>query len=132
MKMALCYIQEYAGGLSMRQQQRILQKAARKLGWRICDEYISEAGSELAPIALRPEMQNMLKDAAEYQIDAILVVDQGHLACEKCELEGLLATLLQNDVHLFAVRTGCWIEPAGRHWMWLPGFDRPEDDDDAV
>lgn len=129
---ALCFIQEYAGGLSMRQQQRILHRAADKLGWWITQEVIVEASAAQKSFALRPGVPEMLQDAAVHDFDVVLVVDKDHLACSRTELEGMLAALLQNNIHTFGARNGQWIEPGGRHWMWLPGFELPEDEDEFL
>lgn len=46
-----------------------------------------------------------------------------HLYCGRPELEGLLASLLHYGIHTFGAKDGNWIEPGGRRWMVLPGYD---------
>jgi len=35
----------------------------------------------------------------------------------------LLASLLHYGIHTFGAKDGNWIEPGGRRWMVLPGYD---------
>ena len=53
----------------------------------------------------------------------LIVTDIPHLHCSRAELDGLLMSLLQYGVHTFGANDGQWIEPGGRHWMALPGYD---------
>lgn len=41
-------------------------------------------------------------------------------------IEGLLASLLPYNVHTFSAKGGHWVEPGGRRWMVLPGYDEEE------
>ena len=38
----------------------------------------------------------------------------------------LLASLLPCGIHTFSAKGGHWIEPGGRRWMVLPGYDEEE------
>ena len=121
---AICFIQETKDAdLTMRQQQLLCCRALRKLLWRCEVELFAQAGTEQASLALRPGMADLLKLAARGRVDVLVVVDAGHLYCSRAELDGLLTTLLQYGVHTFGARAGNWIEPGGRRWMALPGYD---------
>lgn len=121
---AICFIQEIKNSdLTMRQQQLICHRALRKLRWLCVQELFAQAGTEEAPLSLRPGMADLLKAVSDGEADVLVVLDAAHLHCGRAELEGLLVTLLQYGVHTFGVLDGHWIEPVGRHWMRLPGYD---------
>ena len=114
---AICFIQEVRNSdFTMRQQILICRKALRKLRWPCVQELYAQAGTEEQPLTLRPGVMDLLHAAANGEVDVLIVVDINHLYCGRPELEGLLASLLQYDVHTFGVKCG-WIEPGGRHWM---------------
>lgn len=120
---AICFIQEVRNSdLTMRQQILICRKALRKLRWPCVQELYAQAGTEEQPLTLRPGVMDLLHASANGEVDVLIVVDINHLYCGRPELEGLLASLLQYDVHTFGVKCG-WIEPGGRHWMALPNYD---------
>ena len=122
---AVCFIQEISNSdLTLWQQILLCRKALRKLRWPCVQEYYAQAGTEEQPLSLRPGMSELLRAAAAGEVDVLLVIDTGHLHCGRPELEGLLATLLQYGIHTFGVKSG-WIEPGGRRWMALPGYDEP-------
>ena len=97
----ICFIQESKDAdLTMRQQQLVCHRALRKLQWDCSLDAVSSG-----------------------EADVLLVVDVAHLHCGQAELDGLLTTLLQYGVHTFDANNGHWIEPGGRRWMALPGYD---------
>lgn len=121
---AICFIQEVKDSdLTMRQQQLICHRAPRKLQWACELELFAQAGSEAQPLSLRPGMVDLLRAAAASEVDVLMVVDVEHLHCGQAELDGLLMSLLQYGIHTFGAKNGQWIEPGGRHWMILPGYD---------
>ena len=83
----------------------------------------AQAGTEEQPLSLRPGMVDLLRAAAAGEVDVLVVTDIPHLHCGCAELDGLLMSLLQYGVHTFGANNGQWIEPGGRHWMVLPGYD---------
>lgn len=101
---AICFIQEVkSGDLTMQQQILICRKALRKLRWPCVQELYAQAGTEDQPLTLRPGMMELLRAVADGEADVLIVVDANHLYCGRPELEGLLASLLQYDVHTFGV-----------------------------
>lgn len=56
-------------------------------------------------------------------LDYCDLLNAAHLYCGRPELEGLLASLLHYGIHTFGAKDGNWIEPGGRRWMVLPGYD---------
>ena len=86
-------------------------------------ELFAQAGSEAQPLSLRPGMVDLLRAAAASEVDVLMVLDVEHLHCGQAELDGLLMSLLQYGIHTFGAKNGQWIEPGGRHWMILPGYD---------
>ena len=56
-----------------------------------------------------------------------MITDVEHLHCSDAELQGFLMALLQNGVHTFSARSGRWVEPGGRHWMVMPGYDEADE-----
>lgn len=124
---AICFIQEVKDtDLTLRQQQLICHRALRKLRWGCALELFAQAGTEETPISLRPGMVDLLNAVSNGEADVLVVVDAAHLHCGQAELDGLLITLLQYGVHTFGALDGHWIEPGGRHWMVLPGYDFEE------
>lgn len=124
---AICFIQEAKDSdLTMRQQQLICHRALRKLLWPCELELFAQAGTEEQPLSLRPGMVDLLRAAAAGEVDVLVVTDIPHLHCGRAELDGLLMSLLQYGVHTFGANNGQWIEPGGRHWMILPGYDCEE------
>lgn len=124
---AICFIQEVKDSdLTMRQQQLICHRALRKLQWLCVLELFAQVGTEDTPISLRPGMVDLLRTVSNGEANVLVVVDAAHLHCGQAELDGLLTTLLQYDVHTFGALDGHWIEPGGRHWMHLPGYDEEE------
>ena len=106
---AICFIQETKDSdLTQRQQQLICHRALRKLLWPCVWELFAQAGTEEQPAG---------------EVDVLIVTDIPHLHCSRAELDGLLMSLLQYGVHTFGANDGQWIEPGGRHWMALPGYD---------
>lgn len=121
---AICFIQETKDSdLTQRQQQLICHRALRKLLWPCVWELFAQAGTEEQPISLRPGMVDLMRAAAAGEVDVLIVTDIPHLHCSRAELDGLLMSLLQYGVHTFGANDGQWIEPGGRHWMALPGYD---------
>ena len=121
---AICFIQETKDSdLTLRQQQLICHRALRKLLWSCKLELFAQAGTEEQPLSLRPGMVDLLRAAAAGEVDVLVVTDIPHLHCGRAELDGLLMSLLQYGVHTFGANDGQWIEPGGRHWMALPGYD---------
>ena len=121
---AVYFIQETKNAdLTMRQQQLLCLRAARRLRWYCCEAVFAEAGTETASLALRPGMQELLRSAADGEFDVLLIVDAEHLFCSPAEIECLLSTLLRSGVHTFCAKSGHWLEPNGRHWMVLPNYD---------
>ena len=84
---------------------------------------IYQADGKRAHMSLRPGMVELLHAAANGEADVLVVVDAAHLYCGRPELEGLLASLLHYGIHTFGAKDGNWIEPGGRRWMVLPGYD---------
>lgn len=124
---AICFIQETKDSdLTLRQQQLICRHALRKLLWPCAWEWIAQAGTEDRPISLRPGMAELMRAAATGEAEVLVITDVEHLHCGDAELQGLLMALLQNGVHTFSACKGCWVEPGGRHWMPLPGYDESE------
>lgn len=124
MRFAAAFIQESTDyGLTMRQQQLCIERAAHKLGWHLCAEMVEPAGTENAALSLRGGIQDLLADARVRAYDVLLVLDANHLHCSEEDLQGLIAALGREDIHIFGVRDGYWIEPYGRRWMLLPGFE---------
>ena len=124
---AICFIQEIKDtDLTMRQQQLVCHRALRKLQWTCDQELFAQAGTEAQPLMLRPGMVELLHAVSGGEADVFLVVDAAHLCCGQAELDGLLMTLLQYGVHTFSALNGHWIEPGGRRWMALPGYDEEE------
>lgn len=101
----------------------VCRRALRKLRWPCVLELFAQAGTEEQPLSLRPGMVELLHAAANGEADVLVVVDAAHLYCGRPELEGLLASLLHYGVHTFGAKDGNWIEPGGRRWMVLPGYD---------
>ena len=127
---AVYFIQETKNAdLTMRQQQLLCLRAARRLRWYCCEAVFAEAGTEAAALALRPGMQELLRSAADGEFDVLLIVDAEHLFCSPAEIECLLSTLLRSGVHTFCAKSGHWLEPNGRHWMVLPNYDSISLDD---
>lgn len=127
---AVYFIQETKNAdLTMRQQQLLCLRAARRLRWYCCEAVFAEAGTEAASLALRPGMQELLRSAADGEFDVLLIVDAEHLFCSPAEIECLLSTLLRSGVHTFCAKSGHWLEPNGRHWMVLPNYDSISLDD---
>ena len=63
---AVYFIQETKNAdLTMRQQQLLCLRAARRLRWYCCEAVFAEAGTETASLALRPGMQELLRSAAD-------------------------------------------------------------------
>ena len=125
---AICFIQEAKDSdLTMRQQQLICHRALRKLQWPCVMELFAQAGSEAQPLSLRPGMVDLMRAAAAGEVDVLMVIDAEHLHCGQAELDGLLMSLLQYGIHTFGAKNGQWIEPAGRHWMVLPGYDETDE-----
>ena len=125
---AICFIQETKDSdLTMRQQQLICHRALRKLLWSCELELFAQAGSEAQPLSLRPGMVDLLRAAAAGGMDVLVVTDIPHLHCGRAELDGLLMSLLQYGIHTFGAKNGQWIEPGGRHWMILPGYDETDE-----
>ena len=57
---AVYFIQETKNAdLTMRQQQLLCLRAARRLRWYCCEAVFAEAGTEAASLALRPGMQRI-------------------------------------------------------------------------
>ena len=127
---AVYFIQETKNAdLTMRQQQLLCLRAARRLRWYCCEAVFAEAGTETASLALRPGMQELLRSAADGEFDVLLIVDAKHLFCSQAEIEGLISTLLRSGVHTFCAKSGHWLEPNGRHWRVLPNYDSINMDD---
>lgn len=104
-------------------QMLVCRRALRKLRWPCVLELFAQAGTEEQPLSLRPGMVELLHAAANGEADVLVVVDAAHLYCGRPELEGLLASLLHYGIHTFGAKDGNWIEPGGRRWMVLPGYD---------
>lgn len=64
-----------------------------------------------------------MRAAATGEAEVLVITDVEHLHCSDAELQGFLMALLQNGVHTFSARSGHWVEPGGRHWMVMPGYD---------
>lgn len=127
---AVYFIQETKNAdLTMRQQQLLCLRAARRLRWYCCEAVFAEAGTEATSLALRPGMQELLRSATDGEFDVLLIVDAEHLFCTQAEIEGLISTLLRSGVHTFCAKSGHWLEPNGRHWMVLPNYDSINMDD---
>lgn len=121
---AICFMQEVKeGDLTIREQMLVCRRALRKLRWPCVLELFAQAGTEEQPLSLRPDMVELLHAAANGEADVLVVVDAAHLYCGRPELEGLLASLLHYGIHTFGAKDGNWIEPGGRRWMVLPGYD---------
>lgn len=121
---AICFMQEVKeGDLTIREQMLVCRRALRKLRWPCVLELFAQAGTEEQPLSLRPGMVELLHAAANGEADVLVVVDAAHLYCGRPELEGLLASLLHYGIHTFGAKDGNWIEPGGRRWMVLPGYD---------
>ena len=121
---AICFIQETKDSdLTQRQQQLICHRALRKLLWPCVWELFAQAGTEEQPISVGPGMVDLMRAAAAGEVDVLIVTDIPHLHCSRAELDGLLMSLLQYGVYTFGANDGQWIEPGGRHWMALPGYD---------
>jgi len=74
---AVYFIQETKNAdLTMRQQQLLCLRAARRLRWYCCEAVFAEAGTETASLALRPGMQELLRSAADGEFDVLLIVDR--------------------------------------------------------
>ena len=86
----------------------------------------AQAGSDDRQPSLRPGVPDRLKLAAEGAFDVLVVADSDMLRCSQPELEGLLASLLPYNIHTFSAKGGHWVEPGGRRWMVLPGYDEEE------
>lgn len=116
---------KYLEQLKVQQTERMLvcRRALRKLRWPCVLELFAQAGTEEQPLSLRPGMVELLHAAANGEADVLVVVDAAHLYCGRPELEGLLASLLHYGIHTFGAKDGNWIEPGGRRWMVLPGYD---------
>ena len=115
---AVYFIQETKNAdLTMRQQQLLCLRAARRLRWYCCEAVFAEAGTEAASLALRPGMQELLRSAADGEFDVLLIVDAEHLFCSPAEIECLLSTLLRSGVHTFCAKSGHWLEPNGCRTM---------------
>ena len=120
---AICFIQEAQNSdLTLQQQVLLCRRALRKLRWPCVEELYAQAGTEDCPRSMRPGISDLQRAAAAHEADVLLVVDAGHLHCDRPELEELLSTLLQHGIHTFGAKSGFWIEPGGRHWMSLPGY----------
>lgn len=125
---AVCFIQEVKDtDLTMRQQQLICRRALRKLLWPCAWEWIAQAGTEEQPISLRPGVTELMQAAASGEAEVLVITDVEHLHCSDAELQGFLMALLQNGVHTFSARSGRWVEPGGRHWMVMPGYDEADE-----
>ena len=125
---AICFIQEIKDAdLTLRQQQLICRRALRKLLWPCAWEWIAQAGTEERPVSLRPGMAELMRAAATGEAQVLVITDIEHLHCREAELQGRLRALRQNCVHTFSANRGCWVEPGGRHWMTLPGYDGSEE-----
>ena len=125
---AVCFIQEVKDtDLTMRQQQLICHRALRKLLWPCAWEWIAQAGTEEQPISLRPGVADLMRAAATGEAEVLVITDVVHLHCSDAELQGFLVALLQNGVHTFSARNGRWVEPGGRHWMVMPGYDETDE-----
>ena len=125
---AVCFIQEVKDtDLTMRQQQLICRRALRKLLWPCTWEWIAQAGTEEQPISLRPGVTELMQAAASGEAEVLVITDVEHLHCSDAELQGFLMALLQNGVHTFSARSGRWVEPGGRHWMVMPGYDESDE-----
>lgn len=128
MMRAVCFIQEIKDAdLTMRQQQLICRRALRKLLWPCAWEWIAQAGTEEQPISLRPGVAELMRAAATGEAEVLVITDVEHLHCSDAELQGFLMALLQNGVHTFSARSGRWVEPGGRHWMVMPGYDEADE-----
>ena len=66
---------------------------------------------------------NLICDGEETSLAIDTIIYAAHLYCGRPELEGLLASLLHYGIHTFGAKDGNWIEPGGRRWMVLPGYD---------
>ena len=120
---AICFIQEAQNSdLTLQQQVLLCRRALRKLRWPCVEELYAQAGTEDCPLSMRPGISDLQRAAAAHEADVLLVVDAGHLHCDRPELEELLSTLLQHGIHTFGAKSASWIEPGGRHWMTLPGY----------
>lgn len=124
---AVCFIQEVKDAtLSLRQQLLLCRRVFRKEQWPCVMELFAQAGTEERPLSLRPGVPELLKMAAEGAFDVLVVADTDLLRCSQPELEGLLASLLPYNIHTFSAKGGHWVEPGGRRWMVLPGYDEEE------
>jgi len=70
-----------------------------------------------------PEEARRFSIQSETQVARWESIYAAHLYCGRPELEGLLASLLHYGIHTFGAKDGNWIEPGGRRWMVLPGYD---------
>ena len=61
--------------------------------------------------------------AAAGGVDGLIVTDIPHMQCSRAKMDGLHMSLVQYGVHTFGANDGQWIEPGGRHWLLLPGYD---------
>lgn len=115
---AVYFIQETKNAdLTMRQQQLLCLRAARRLRWYCCEAVFAEAGTETASLALRPGMQELLRSAADGEFDVLLIVDAEHLFCSQAEIEGLISTLLRSGVHTFCAKAATgWNQTADTGW----------------
>lgn len=72
---AVYFIQETKNAdLTMRQQQLLCLRAARRLRWYCCEAVFAEAGTEAASLALRPGMQELLRSATDGEFDVLLLI----------------------------------------------------------
>ena len=124
---AICFIQEAKDSdLTMRQQQLICHRALRKLLW--------PASWSCSP---RPVPRKQRSHCAPAWWTCCGLPRRARWTCwssptsRTCTAAApnwtaLLMSLLQYGVHTFGANNGQWIEPGGRHWMILPGYDFEE------
>ena len=97
---AVYFIQETKNAdLTMRQQQLLCLRAARRLRWYCCEAVFAEAGTEAASLALRPGMQELLRSATDGEFDVLLIVDAEHLFCASAAGNTLAAGFILRKIH---------------------------------
>ena len=107
-------------GLTYWEQQDLCRRVARKQGWQILKEVVSEPGEERACANRRASFRQLLEDADTQPYTVLVVASAVTLTPNADELDLLLADLLDKGVHTFSALGGHWIEPGGRHFMVLP------------
>ena len=120
---AICFIQEAQNSdLTLQQQVLLCRRALRKLRWPCVEELYAQAGTEDRPLSMRPGISDLQRAAAAHEADVLLVVDAGHLHCNRRNWKNCFPLCYSTAFILSGAKSGFWIEPGGRHWMTLPGY----------